>query len=213
MTDLFSHDMRFNQSKIAMRLLNTQGDGLSGLKNLIKATGSFNQFNPIQKAQWLEFKTLLSGYLLSSQGDRMSFAHSIENRCPFLDNTVIRFAQRLPEQFKLKDGINEKYILKRAFKGKLPNAIIDQPKQPYRSPDAVALLGNRLDYLDAVLSEDEIKKIDFINMDFYRKFIHKITHSPINHINPRESQAFIQILSLSLLNQFFIKRQSVDSFC
>jgi asparagine synthase (glutamine-hydrolysing) len=59
----------------------------------------------------------LSNYLLSSQGDRMAMANSVEGRYPFLDHRVIEFASRLPAKLKL-NGLNEKYILKKAARGK-----------------------------------------------------------------------------------------------
>ena len=56
--------------------------------------------------QWLELKTLLAGYLLSTQGDRMSFANGVENRLPFLDPNVVLFANSLAEDLKLTDDLN-----------------------------------------------------------------------------------------------------------
>ena len=85
--------------------------------------------DPLQRAQWLEFKTLLAGYLLSSQGDRMSFAHGVETRMPFLDPNVVHFTWQLPTDLKLKGGVDEKYILKRAFADQLPTRILQKPKQ------------------------------------------------------------------------------------
>ena len=51
---------------------------------------------PLCRDQYVEAHTLLSGYLLSSQGDRMAMANSVEGRFPFLDHRVIEFANRLP---------------------------------------------------------------------------------------------------------------------
>jgi len=54
----------------------------------------------------------MSSYLLSSQGDRVGMANSVEGRYPFLDYRVIEFAAKLPPDFKMH-GLNEKFILKR----------------------------------------------------------------------------------------------------
>ena len=75
----------------------------------------------------------MSGYLLSSQGDRMGMAHSIEGRYPFLDHRVIEFCMSLDPDLKLK-GLNEKYLLKKMMKGRLPDAILERSKQAYRAP-------------------------------------------------------------------------------
>ena len=75
----------------------------------------------------------MSGYLLSSQGDRMAMANSVEGRYPFLDYRVIEFCNKLPADFKL-NGLNEKYLLKKLMKNKIPESIIRRSKQPYRAP-------------------------------------------------------------------------------
>jgi len=67
-----------------------------------------NDFGDLAKAQYLEATIFMSGYLLSSQGDRMAMANSVEGRYPFLDHRVIEFCAQLPENYKL-NGLNEKY--------------------------------------------------------------------------------------------------------
>ena len=56
----------------------------------------FARWTPLAQDQYLEMRTLLSGYLLSSQGDRMLMAHSVEGRFPFLDGDVVALANSLP---------------------------------------------------------------------------------------------------------------------
>jgi asparagine synthase (glutamine-hydrolysing) len=94
-------------------------------------------WDPLSRAQWLEMTTLLPGYILSSQGDRMLMANSVEGRFPFLDRDVVDFANALPARHKLF-GLDEKYLLKRAFADLIPADIIRRPKQPYRAPDAAS---------------------------------------------------------------------------
>src|SRR5690606_26343092 len=88
--------------------------------------------------QWIELHTLLQGYLLSSQGDRMAFAHGVEPRCPFLSTALVSYAAQLPERYLLSDDGDEKHLLKHAFADALPRAITAKPKQPYRAPDAAS---------------------------------------------------------------------------
>ena len=83
----------------------------------------------------MEAQTLLAGYLLSSQGDRVAMANSIEGRFPYLDHRVIEFANRLPPSFKIR-GMTEKYLLRRALADLLPEEIVNRTKQPYRAPDS-----------------------------------------------------------------------------
>jgi asparagine synthase (glutamine-hydrolysing) len=100
----------------------------------------FARWSPLAQDQYLEVRTLLSGYLLSSQGDRMLMAHSVEGRFPFLDLDVVQLANALPAAFKLK-GLDEKHVLKRAAAGLVPEAVVGRPKQPYRAPDALCFVG------------------------------------------------------------------------
>ena len=99
------------------------------------ATGS-----PLAQDQYLEVRTLLSGYLLSSQGDRMLMAHSVEGRFPFLDRHVAALADSLPPSYKLR-VLDEKHVLKRAARGLVPQEILQRKKQPYRAPDALSFAG------------------------------------------------------------------------
>lgn len=95
---------------------------------------------PLARAQYLEAQTLLSGYLLSAQGDRMLLGNSVEGRFPFLDHRVIEFACALPENFKLKVLV-EKYLLRRLASDLLPKSLARRTKQPYRAPSVGALVG------------------------------------------------------------------------
>ena len=94
-------------------------------------------WHPFNRGQFVEAKSLMGGYLLSSQGDRMLMANSVEGRFPYLDHRVIEFANRLPPNLKMK-VLDEKHLLKRAMDGYVPRAIRNRHKQPYRAPDAEA---------------------------------------------------------------------------
>jgi asparagine synthase (glutamine-hydrolysing) len=91
---------------------------------------AFFQWDKLSQALWVESRLLLSNYLLSSQGDRMGMAHSIEGRYPFLDYRVIEYASKLPPDFKL-NGLNEKYLLKKIMHQSLPDSVLKRSKQAY----------------------------------------------------------------------------------
>src|SRR5260370_13610648 len=100
---------------------------------------SYGTSHSFCQAQYLEIMYLLPGYTLSSQSDRMTMAHSVEARYPFLDHRVVEFAAKLHPALKMR-ALNEKYLLKRASRGMVPPAIIARPKQPYRAPDGNSLM-------------------------------------------------------------------------
>jgi asparagine synthase (glutamine-hydrolysing) len=65
--------------------------------------------------------------------DRISMAHSLEVRPPFLDPRIIDFAASLPERFKLR-GSHSKYVLRRLMRDKLPGAVLRRPKNGFDVP-------------------------------------------------------------------------------
>lgn len=205
----WAHSIRFGNSRMALRFLKDAPEPENFLIGLVsKLAGEYDPLSPVAKTQWLEFKTLLEGYLLSSQGDRMSLANGVENRCPFLDPDLVQWAFSLPMEYRLKGGSGEKNILKEAFKNELPDSIVNRSKQPYLAPDAVVFLGkNAPDYVDSVLSADELSKIDFLNTDFCLKFVNKLKSAEPGKIAPRENQAFLLLLSLAMLDRYYVKRQ------
>jgi len=65
--------------------------------------------------------------------DRMSMAHSIEVRPPFLDHRIVEFAATLPAHFKIR-GARQKLILKDLMRGKLPPSILRRKKTGFDIP-------------------------------------------------------------------------------
>lgn len=209
MPGLFSHEMRLQNGRFATRLLRDgPADPLAPLSALIAATPGYAAFSDIEKAQWLEFRTLLAGYLLSTQGERMGLAHGVENRCPFLDPAVVGLAGAVNLRFD--GGWLEKDVLKRAFP-ELPASVRERHKHPYRAPDSAAFVASRPDYLDALLSEDELAKVDVIDPRFATALARKILTQPPERISVRENQAFIYLLSFLLLHRQFARRESVPA--
>lgn len=67
--------------------------------------------------------------------DRMSMAHALEVRCPWLDQRVVECAAAMPGAYKLARGAGKR-ILRRAFKDRLPGAVFDRPKRGFEMPIA-----------------------------------------------------------------------------
>jgi len=65
--------------------------------------------------------------------DRMSMAHSLEVRPPFLDHRLVEFAARLPENLKIRGG-KLKFVLRELMKDRLPRAIVRRPKEGFDIP-------------------------------------------------------------------------------
>ncbi len=147
----------------------------------------------------------MSGYLLSSQGDRVAMANSVEGRYPFLDYRVIEFAATLPPDFKMH-GLNEKYILKRMMHGRLPDSVLKRPKQAYRAPIAGSFFSSPArEYVMDLLSEQGINQTGFFHSDAVQKLLSKISTGQL--VTEMENMALAGIISTQLLyHQYVIKR-------
>jgi asparagine synthase (glutamine-hydrolysing) len=86
----------------------------------------------LQKITYMELKLRLPEHLLM-RVDKLTMAHSIEARVPFLDHDVVDFAMRLPLSYKQRDGVG-KYLLKRAAEPYLDHDMIYRKKQGFGAP-------------------------------------------------------------------------------
>jgi len=165
----------------------------------------FMTWHPLSRAQYTEINLFLSNYLLSSQGDRMAMANSVEGRYPFLDHRVIEFATTIPPKFSL-NGLTEKYILKEAARGYIPQELIDRPKQPYRAPISRCFFGEDAPaYVDEMLSEATIKKAGYFDYKKVSKLTEKCRRQNGNLLSERENMAIVGIISTQLLHDQFIQ--------
>jgi asparagine synthase (glutamine-hydrolysing) len=168
----------------------------------------FKDWSPLAKAQWIETTVFMSGYLLSSQGDRMAMANSVEGRYPFLDYRVIEFCSGLPADFKLK-GLNEKYLLKKLMKGRIPESIIKRPKQPYRAPiSSVFLAKDRPEYVDEMLSEGYVKKAGIFNFESLSAMLAKIDKT--GAASEMDNMVLTAVISTHLLHHQIIENQNKE---
>jgi asparagine synthase (glutamine-hydrolysing) len=170
----------------------------------------FSSWDPLSQSQYLEIRTLLSGYLLSSQGDRMLMAHSVEGRFPFLDHEVVEFCNSLPPSYKLR-VLQEKYLLKRCSRGLVPEGILSRPKQPYRAPDAQSFVGG-------VMTEDErireamqpqaLKEAGLFDGDGVARLVAKCeAQAGRGQFSNADNMAFIGVLSTQLLWDLLIRNR------
>jgi asparagine synthase (glutamine-hydrolysing) len=201
---LFSHEIRYQNGNLSLRLLADRDVAGQALQPLIAATAADDRFaslSAVEKAQWLEFNTLLPGYLLSSQGERMGMAHSVENRCPFLDPDVVGMAGSV--NLKHDDGWTEKAVLKAAFP-ELPDEIRNRHKHPYRAADSKSFVQERPDYLELVLSATELGRSGLIDARFAERLVNKVMTTPADRISVAENQAFVSLLSFQMLHAQYV---------
>ena len=158
---------------------------------------------PLSRDQYVEAHTLLTGYLLHAQGDRVAMAASVEGRYPFLDHRLIEFANRLPARWKIR-GLEEKYILRRAVADWLPPRIAQRTKQPYRAPDSQSFFrdGAPLDYVAEALSPKRVREAGYFEPDMVERLAAKCRSGAA--IGFADNAAFVTVLTTQLLHRQFI---------
>jgi len=163
------------------------------------------RWEPLGQAQYLEIITLLSGYLLSSQGDRMLMGHSVEGRFPFLDHNVMEFANALPPEAKLR-VLDEKHILKRAARDLVPDSILHRPKQPYRAPDAQSFVQDDApEYVGELLSESAVSDAGVFEPKAVARLVDKCRRFRDRVPSNADNMGLVGVLSTQLLHHMLIR--------
>ena len=140
---------------------------------------------------YFEIKTFLAGLFIMQ--DKLSMAHGLEERVPFLDNDLVEFAQRIPLRYKLANldkvkrfDENEtrklirykvysegKNVLRNAMSSLLPEEVIRRRKQGFSSPEESWYRGEALAYVKDLLLNKRAACRDFINRKFVIEIIEK----------------------------------------
>ena len=206
---IYSHLLRWNNtSRINNYLSKPYQEVISNYHPISKIEDQLkdqlNGYDYLTKAQWIEINFFMSKYLLSSQGDRMGMANSIEGRYPFLDHRVIEFCMKLNPDLKLK-GLNEKYLLKYMMKDRIPDAILNRSKQAYRAPIRSTFFSEEMPpYLSSMLSEENITGYGIFNLDFVNQLINKMKLN--KQVSEIDNMAITAVLSTQILYDLFINK-------
>lgn len=164
----------------------------------------------INHSMYLEAKTFLHGLLVVE--DKLSMAHGLETRIPFLDNDLVDFAMKLPASLKLgnlaeivrlnenETGIKSENYYKRTRDGKLllrqmvskyvPNDISGGTKQGFSGPDSSWFKGESIDYVKSVVFDDSARLYEMLNPEVIRPMVEA-------HLDGRQNR---RLLIWSLLN-------------
>lgn len=210
----YSHMLRWFSSSRALRFFSGElRQAAPNWEQQLEAHGEalgipypvdFMRWHPLHRAQYLEIVIFLSGYLLSSQGDRVAMAHSVEGRHPFLDHRLVEFSNRLPPGFKLR-GLTEKYILKQLSSKWLPAEIYHRNKRPYRAPIQNCFFPVNAPapaYVEELLAPSQVKAAGYFNPVAVNYLVRKIKQG--SKLSESDSMALVGILSTQLVHQAFV---------
>jgi asparagine synthase (glutamine-hydrolysing) len=204
----FSHIVRWtNTARIKQFFSKDLRASLAGYSATAELAGrlpaGFDDRDTLAKAMYLEDKLFLSSYLLTSQGDRMAMAHSVEIRPPYLDVRIIDLMSRVPPQWKIL-GVDEKRILKKAFKDELPPSITKRTKHPYRAPIQKAFAGRlEAEGTAEALSEKGIREAGVFDPDKVGRLLAKVNAG--ESTSETEGMALAGILSTQILARDIVR--------
>lgn len=202
----YSHAIRWRNTARTKRFFSEELQQILGLENLDGNLSLYPQdlqkWSPLSKAQYLEITIFLSQYLLSSQGDRVAMAHSVEGRFPFLDTRVVEFCNNLPADLKLL-GLTEKYLLKKLAREFVPTEIWQRTKRPYRAPIQKSFFNqNTPDYVRELLSPQWLKSSGLFSPNAVEQLLRKAKDG--KKLSETDEMALTGILSTQLVYQQFV---------
>ncbi len=150
--------------------------GLQSIRS--ELAGFYQNDNPVlHNTLKLEYETQLPENMLH-KADRMTMAHSIESRVPFLDHRLVEFSETIPASLKLK-GFTEKYILRKTMQPLLPKQITQRKKQRFYVPIDRWLTTDLAPMADELLSPAALKESGVFNPKAVQKIIDSYKSSPL----------------------------------
>jgi asparagine synthase (glutamine-hydrolysing) len=210
----FAHEPRWHSTSAVKRLFSSDmRDALRGRDAVQELLDSLDpdlpRWSSLAQDQHIEIKTLLSSYILSSQGDRMLMAHSVEGRFPFLDAHVSALAASLPPRYKL-NVLDEKHVVKRAAHDLIPEEILRRKKQPYRAPDALSFVGESApSWIEDVLSD--VRDVGVFDPATVKALHEKCkAKSDEAALSNTDNMALVGVLSTQLLSREILRGEAPD---
>lgn len=162
--------------------------------------------HPLDKAQYVWIKTMLEGQILTWGGDRVDMANSMEARPAFLDHHLAEFATRVPPQLRIKGPV-EKYVLKEAMKGLLPETLYKRQKFAFMAPPAhrdekkwAALMKLVNEYA----SEDQIKQAGLLDASAVAEMIKNQGSSEHHHDRVQMDAVINHVIGVQIMQQKFV---------
>ena len=163
--------------------------------------GAFPGWSSLAQAQSIEVATFMSPYLLSSQGDRMMMANSVEGRFPFLDHRVVEFTARLPSHLKIR-GLDEKHILKQSARGLVPQQVCNGASSPTGPPSISPSSAGRSSTCRRLLAPEAIQQSGLFNPQAVARLTRKANSGA--HIGEGDDMGLVGVLSTQLVHHLFV---------
>jgi asparagine synthase (glutamine-hydrolysing) len=155
----------------------------------------------VNASLYFESKTFLHGLFVVE--DKLSMAHSLETRLPFMDNDLVDFAMRVPPRFKLRDlarapSVDEdeagkrvryrvqpsadgKVLLREAMQRLVSDDVTRRAKQGFAAPDASWFRGDSIVYVNTLLRDRAARIFEFFDAAYVARVLDEHTAGNVNH--------------------------------
>ncbi|QJR82647.1 asparagine synthase (glutamine-hydrolyzing) [Alteromonas pelagimontana] len=167
------------------------------------------QRHPLDKAQYVWIKTMLEGQILTWGGDRVDMANSMEARPPFLDHKLAEFAVQVPPHMRIR-GSKEKYVLREAMKGVLPETLYKREKFAFMAPPAHtddAKWKKLKALLNKYASRDQVEAAGLLDADYLESLVTKQESDATEVSDKVQIDAILNhALGVMILHHHFIER-------
>ncbi|NVK88606.1 MAG: asparagine synthase (glutamine-hydrolyzing) [Gammaproteobacteria bacterium] len=162
--------------------------------------------HPLDKAQYVWIKTMLEGQILTWGGDRVDMANSMEARPAFLDHHLAEFATHVPPQLRIKGPV-EKYVLKEAMKGLLPETLYKRQKFAFMAPPAhrdeqkwAALMK----LVNEFASTEQIKRAGLLDSQAVESLIQRQSDDGAHHDRVQMDAVINHVIGVQIMQQKFV---------
>lgn len=162
--------------------------------------------HPLDKVQYSWIKTMLEGQILNWGGDRVDMANAMESRPPFLDHHLAELAAHIPPSLRIKGNV-EKYVLREAVKGVLPEILYKREKFAFMAPPAHTTPKKRealKNMKEEFLSSSSVEKAGFLDGEKLNRFLkdYREDQDPTSLV--RKDALINHILGLHIIDHLFI---------
>ena len=190
-------ELRKTHQKVYSREAWSQLDRFSALAESPVNVERLRGLSTQKRRSYIDSKLRLADHLLGEHGDRMFFSHSVEGRHPFLDMELLDFVRTIPDKYKL-NGTNEKYILKKAAKGIVPDEILKRKKFPFQAPGMSAMVKRSEGRLE-FLSDELIKKYGVFDADHVHEMLRMYSQSDFKLMGAYEIDYLLIVMTVTML--------------
>ncbi|MDB4349925.1 asparagine synthase C-terminal domain-containing protein, partial [Omnitrophica bacterium] len=172
---------------------------------LVNIIDSSDAADPVEKVINADIMSILpEDYIVKAE--RANMASSLEARSPFLDHKVMEFAASLPIEYKLKGliGAKRKYILRKTFKDKIPDSVLNRHKRGFTMPVGEWFRKELKDFIRDVLLDKRSSERDLFSRDYLERLLDEHQGGRNDHVHKLWS-----ILSFEMWHRIFIEKSSI----